>query len=95
MVVSTAPEDGAKRYRLLKSLYEQRLGLIWLGSGGQGMLPVIRKKTLQDFPALPRVLRKLSKVLDARVLKGLSERHKKGQRAERLAREFLRDRKLI
>jgi len=100
---SAASLGAEEKYRLLKEKYEKELNLIWLDASGpmknggadSFMAPVITKEALQFFPALPRVVNRLSKVLDQSVVEKLSADVGSGEKPKRAARDFLRERKLI
>lgn len=95
--------DAGQKYRILKDAYEKELNLIWLDASGNMkndgsesyVAPVITKAALQFFPALPRVVNKLSKVLDYSVIEKLSAEVDSGDKPKRAARDFLRERRLI
>lgn len=58
--------------------------------------PVIRKDTLKKFPALPRLLDKLSGIIDDKVyVKLLQKVDKEAESASDTARGFLKEKKLI
>ncbi|MDA8087882.1 MAG: hypothetical protein M0Z75_14425 [Nitrospiraceae bacterium] len=97
---SSAPE---KTYLAMKEAFEKRLGLIWLqafpvrGLGGRSALaaPVIRQKTLQNFPALPRVLNMLPRFMNMGSLEKLAAQTSSEARMKRAAENFLKERRLI
>ncbi len=93
-----APADPAAALEAAKGAYLEKLNLVWmpaLGFGGadpdgQGA-PVVRKDTVKKFPALPRLIAKTEGLLPDAVLATLE---KAGDPA-RVAREYLREKKLI
>ena len=86
--------------------YEQRFNLVWLepwgmtGHAGRGsaaptlVAPVIRKDTLKKFPALSRLVNKLSGVVDDATLARLVQESEK-RPARDVAKQFLKDKRLI
>jgi len=85
--------------------YEQRFNLVWLepwgmtgsaaGPGAPALVaPVIRKDTLKKFPALSRLVNKLSGVVDDATLARLVQ--ESGKRpAREVTKQFLKDKRLI
>lgn len=94
-----APADPAASLEAAKATYLERLNLIWmppLGFSGPATdpgpgAPVVRKDTVKKFPALPRLIAKTEGLLPESVLAALA---KAGEPAQ-VAREFLREKKLI
>jgi glycine betaine/choline ABC-type transport system substrate-binding protein len=84
-------------YDLAKKEYRKSLNLVWLESFGTGQAyaPVISVDTMGHLPALPKLLNKLSGVLNedscSRLLKSL----KSDEKPRRIARDFLKAKKLI
>jgi osmoprotectant transport system substrate-binding protein len=88
--------------------YEQRFNLVWLepwGMTGQAaqagvaaaptlVAPVIRKDTLKKFPALSRLVNKLSGVVDDATLARLVQESEK-RPARDVTKQFLKDKRLI
>lgn len=85
--------------------YEQRFNLIWLepwgmtgppaGSAAPTLVaPVIRKDTLKKFPALSRLVNKLSGVVDDATLAKLVQESEK-RPAREVTKQFLKERRLI
>jgi glycine betaine/choline ABC-type transport system substrate-binding protein len=95
--------DPEKTYLALKGAFEQRLNLIWLQGfpvrslKGKNALAaaVIRKGALQNFPALPRVLNMLARVLNAESLDRLASQTSSDTNMKRAAEDFLKQRRLI
>lgn len=94
-----APADPAAAAEAAKGAYLEKLNLVWmppLGFGGPEAgdgpgAPVVRKDTIKKFPALPRLIAKTEGLLPDAVLAALE---KAGDPA-RVAREYLREKKLI
>lgn len=97
--------DQDQLYQTVKKRYNEELNLVWLKplgfeAGPQGIdLPtqaavVARKDVLKKFPALARLLNKLSGKLDDTTIANLeSEASKRG--AKDVARQFLKQKHLI
>lgn len=81
----------------IKSEYRTKLNLTWLELFGGSMKfgPVLTAETLSTYPALPKLLNKLSKVLAnetyAKLLKSLDSSDK----TKKVAKDFLKEKKLI
>ncbi len=97
--------DIKKAYKIVKSTYEKEKGLIWLKpfgftKAGSGEAPaytatILRMDILNNFPALPRLFNKLgSKINDAAYVK-LIKSVESGEEVKKVARNFLKSKKLI
>lgn len=87
--------------------YQRKLNLIWLEPFGFESkicklelpcypAPVIRKQTVKNFPALPRLLNKLGGIIDNKVYDELLEKVDSGMMSvTNIAREFLKCKKLL
>lgn len=109
-VLGKSPEqDAGKVFSMVKESYQRDLNLVWLepfgfsdsgvmsGKGGQTpaiAAPVVRKDTLNKFPALPRVINKLSGKLDSAVIARLVAEGGNGN-TKKATRKFLKDNRLI
>lgn len=88
--------DGAAR-EAIKSGYRSTLNLAWLEpfGGTPSYAPVLTVETLNNYPALPKLLAKLSGVLTndacARLLKSADA----GDTSRKAVRDFLKSKKLI
>jgi osmoprotectant transport system substrate-binding protein len=101
-----AEQDAAKVFSAVKEAYQRDMNLVWLepfGFSGPGAskggtpamaAPVVRKDTLNKFPALPRVINKLAGKLDNDLMSKLTSEGGNGK-TKKVARKFLKDRKLI
>jgi len=84
-----------------KTEYRKSLNMVWLepfgtvqGGSGQMYAPVISTEVLSSLPALPRLLQKLSGITaDAGYVRMLKSRS--DDNSKKVAREFLKSRKLI
>ncbi|HEY5998372.1 MAG TPA: glycine betaine ABC transporter substrate-binding protein [bacterium] len=99
-----AGEAAADVREIVRREYEQRFNLVWLEpwgmTGHAGMTPptlvapVIRKDTLKKFPALSRLVNKLSGAINDATLAKLVQ--DAAQRPARdVAKQFLKDKRLI
>jgi osmoprotectant transport system substrate-binding protein len=99
-----AGAPGADQRETVRREYERRFNLIWLepwgmtgraGSAQAGLVaPVIRKDTLKKFPALSRLVNKLSGVVDNATLARLVQESEK-RPAREVAKQFLKEKRLI
>ncbi len=97
-------DDPEQNLETLKQAYKSKK-MLWLrpfaftteDDQGRGALvaPVITRKTLSQFPALPRLIRKLSKKMDDKALERLVENVKGSAKARNVGREFLIGQNLI
>lgn len=114
-VLKKAPEqDSDKVSQTVKEVYEREMNLVWLGqfgfsepglavSGGvkvpEMAAPIIRKETLTKFPALPRVISKLTGKLDNTAVDRLVTEIGKGpdaaKKAPKVTRGYLKSKRLI
>lgn len=82
---------------MIKSEYRKNLNLTWLAPFGAApqYAPVLTSDTLSNYPALPKLLNKLSGALQndtyAKLLKSLESDDK----AKKVAKDFLKGKKLI
>ncbi len=105
-VLNMPQEDDIKKaYKIVKATYEKEKGLIWLKpfgftKAGSGEPPaytatILRMDILNNFPALPRLFNKLgSKINDATYTK-LIKSVESGEEPKRVAKDFLKSKKLI
>ncbi len=100
-----ADNDLQRAYETVKAVYEKNRGLVWFkpfgfqkGGGGPGhsyTAPVLKVEVLSNFPALPRVIGKLAGVITDEVYARLIRSVESGEKAKKVARDFLKSRKLI
>jgi osmoprotectant transport system substrate-binding protein len=100
-----ADSDLQRTYETVKATYEKDKGLVWLrpfgflkGGGGPGpsyTAPVLKVEVLNNFPALPRVVGKLSGTINDEAYARLIKSVESGEKAKKVARDFLKSRKLI
>ncbi|HEY3353751.1 MAG TPA: glycine betaine ABC transporter substrate-binding protein [Polyangia bacterium] len=88
-------------YTVAKEGYRARFSLVWLDPFAAGKQarslfgPVLTTEVVRTFPALPRVINKLTKVLTAEELAQLAAAARAGKDLKALARDYLRAKKLI
>jgi len=98
-------QDAEQLYQAVKKRYNEELNLIWLKPLGfeaevaeielpMQAVPVARKDTLKKFPALARLINKLSGKIDAQTIAQLEEQAG-SQGAKSVARTFLKQNRLI
>ncbi len=100
-----ANSDLQKTYETVKSVYEKNKGLIWLkpfgflkggdGPGHSYTAPVLKVEVLNNFPALPRVVGKLGGAISDETYAKLIRSVEAGENAQKVARAFLKSKKLI
>lgn len=100
-----AEKDAKKAYDVVKTAYEKEKGLVWLKpfgflNGAGGDVPshtstVLRTGILANFPALPRVINKLGGIMNDEAYAKLLHSAKSGEKPKKVARDFLKSRKLI
>jgi len=81
----------------IKSEYRTKLNLIWLGLFGTTTKygPILTKETLATYPALPKLLNKLSATLTNDTYSKLQKSVESGTPSKKIAKEFLKGKKLI
>ena len=103
-IINKNPDSDLQRtYETVKSEYEKNRGLIWFRhfgflNGGEGRsytAPVLKVEVLNNFPALPRVIGKLAGTINDDTYVRLVKSVESGEKAQKVARDFLKSRKLI
>lgn len=88
----------------LREAYRQLFGLVWLdvlesvGAAGKTpnkLGPLLTNEVLQNYPALPRVVNKLGRVLDEAQWASMLADIRGGKKARNVARDFLDAKRLI
>lgn len=89
------PKDST--YDQIKSEYKTRLNLTWLDpiGGSLKFAPVLTSETLANYPALPKLLNKLSGVLVNDTYPKLLKSAESDEKSKKTAKEFLKGKKLI
>ena len=95
-----ASGSGRALYDQLKQEYRRSLNLVWLdpvaGEGGSRYYaPVIAADTMGNLPALPKLINRLTGALTEESYARLVREAKGEEKSRRLAREFLKAKKLI
>lgn len=105
MLNISSSKDKEKDYDVSKKEFRERMNLVWLspfgflpeekGSGKYFYAVVITENVLTNFPALPRVINKLSGISDDRDFNKVIRAVKSGEKVKRVARDLLKKKKLI
>lgn len=99
-----AEADAKKAYEYVKAAYEKDMGLVWLkpfgfqnGTGGERShtAVILRAEILNNFPILPRVINKLGGSITDETYLRLIASVESGEKAKKVARDFLKSKKLI
>ncbi len=100
-----AEGDARKAYEVVKATYEKELGLVWLkpfgftNAAGVGApsytATLLRVEVVTNFPALPRVIDKLGSALNDETHARLVKSVESGEKPKKVARDFLKSKKLI
>lgn len=107
MHVLNRPMEGdvRKAYEIVKAAYEKEKGLVWLkpfgfSKGSAGEPPsytatVLTVEVCSNFPALPRVIDKLGSAISDETYAKLVRLVESGEKPKKVARDFLKSKKLI
>ncbi len=97
--------DAKKAYETVKAIYEKEKGLAWLkpcgflkGRGSDHpsyTATVLRMDVCSNFPALPRVIDKLGGIISDDIYSRLIQSVEAGEKPKKVARDFLKSKKLI
>ncbi len=89
------PKDST--YDQIKGEYKTKLNLTWLEpfGGSTKCAPVLTADTLANYPALPKLLNKLSAALGNDTYAKLLKSAESDDRLKKTAKEFLKGKKLI
>jgi osmoprotectant transport system substrate-binding protein len=100
-----AEADAKKAYEFVKTTYEKEKGLVLLkpygfvnGNGGGApsyTATLLRVEVLNNFPALPRVMDKLGNSINDEAYTRLIKSVESGEQPKKVARDFLKSKKLI
>lgn len=84
-------------YDQIKIEYRTKLNLTWLDLFGGSMKygPVLTAETLTTYPALPKLLNKLSRVLENETYPKLLKSVESVDKTKKVAKDFLKGKKLI
>jgi glycine betaine/choline ABC-type transport system substrate-binding protein len=96
-ILDRKESNPKQAYELAKKEYRKNFNLVWLESFGtsQAYAPVISLDTIGHLPALPKLLNKLGGVLNEDSYSRLLKSMKSDEKPRRIARDFLKSRKLI
>jgi osmoprotectant transport system substrate-binding protein len=89
------PKDS--NYSQVKSSYRAKFNLTWLDQFGDSTkyVPVLTAETLSTYPALPKLLNKLSGALGSDTYTKLVKSIESADRTKKVAKDFLKGKKLI
>ncbi len=101
----TVDTDLKKTYESVKSAYEKEKGLVWFkpfgfsnGKDTEGQsytAPLLRIDVINNFPALPRLIGKLGGTVNNETYVKLIKLVESGEKPKKVARDFLKSKKLI
>ena len=96
-IINRKESNSRLAYDLVKKEYRKSLNLVWLDPFGTSQLlaPVISVDTIGHLPALPKLLNKLAVVLNEDSYNKLLKSFKSDEKPRRIARDFLKAKKLI
>lgn len=100
------PEENARKaYLISKEEFRKSFNLVWLeplgllridpGKAPAYYAPIITVDAMYNFPALPRVINKLSGTVNDEVFEKFIKAVNAGQKSRVVVKDFLRSRKLI
>ena len=93
------PAEGNARtaYETVRKEYRKGLNLVWLEPFGvrQYYAPVVSAETIANLPALPKLLNKLSGIVNDDTWAKLLRAVKGDEKPKKVAKDFLKARKLI
>ena len=105
ILTQPAETDPKKAYDYVKTAYEKERGMIWLkpfgfsySSGAASpsyTATILRVDILNNFPVLPRVINKLGSTIDNETYAKLIKSAESGEKPKKVARDFLKSKKLI
>jgi glycine betaine/choline ABC-type transport system substrate-binding protein len=96
-VLGKPKSGGTASVDLIKSEYRKTYNLTWLTAFGTApqYAPVLTSDTLANYPALPKLLNKLSGVLTNDTYSKLLKSVESDDKAKKVAKDFLKGKKLI
>lgn len=89
--------QSASAFEFVKGEYRKNMNMIWMEPAGGSLpyAPVLTSETLAHYPALPKLLNKLSGVLTNDIYPKLLKTAGTDDKAKKVARDFLKSKKLI
>jgi osmoprotectant transport system substrate-binding protein len=87
------PKDST--FDQIKREYRTKLNLTWLELSGTKYAPVLTTETMATYPALPKLLNKLSSALTNDTYAKLLKSAESGDKTKKVAKDFLKGRKMI
>ena len=87
------PKDST--YEQVKNDYKAKWNLTWLEMGSTRYAPVLTAETLATYPALPKLLNKLSRALENDTYQKLIKSVDTTDKTKKVAKDFLKSKKLI
>jgi osmoprotectant transport system substrate-binding protein len=87
------PKDST--FEQIKKDYRTRLNLTWLELSGTKYGPVLTTETMATYPALPKLLNKLSNALTNDTYAKLLKSVESGDKTKKVAKDFLKGKKMI
>lgn len=89
--------SGKAAYDLLKNEYRRSMNLVWLDpiGGSAYAAPVISVETLSNLPALPKLINKLSNIFSDETYGKVVKAAGSDEKPRKIARDFLKAKKLI
>lgn len=93
------PAEGSAKaaYETAKKEYRKGLNLVWLEPFGvsQYYAPVVSVETIGNLPALPKLINKLGGIVNDETCAKLLKSLKDNEKPKKVARDFLKTRKLL
>lgn len=97
MLDMPAEGNGRAAYEAAKKGYRSSMNLVWLEpfGGSQYYAPVLSTETIGNLPALPKLINKLAGTVNDETCAKLLKSMKADEKTKKVARDFLKTRKLI
>ncbi|MDP3112522.1 MAG: hypothetical protein Q8M71_10520 [Thermodesulfovibrionales bacterium] len=97
--------DAKKAFDIAKEEFSMKFNLVWLSpfgllTGDEGnsrcyYSTLITNDVVHNFPALPRLVNKLGGIMDDEIFARMLKNVKSGEKPRKIARDFLKTKKLI
>ncbi len=84
-------------FETIKNGYKKNMNMVWLEpfGGPHYYAPVLTNETLTNYPALPKLLNKLAGILTSETYTKLIKTQESDDKPKKVARDFLKAKKLI